>query len=67
MAMFNQITENSLKNDYLDFLIENNLYYYVISSKLFPLTGSKDRAMKVLTKRLNGYKRPIDYVYSMKK
>ena len=67
MSMFNEITEESLQDNHFDFLIENNLYYYVISSKLFPLTCSKDRAMKVLTKRLNGYKRPIDYVYSMKK
>ena len=61
------ITEKRLKDKHLDFLIENNLYDYVISSKLFPLTSNKDRAMKVLSKRLNGYKRPIDYVYSMKK
>ena len=67
MAMFSKITKESLKNNYLDFLIENNLYDYVISNKLFPLTSNKDRAMKVLSKRLNGYKRPIDYVYSMKK
>ena len=67
MAMFSEITKESLKNNYLDFLIENNLYDYVISNKLFPLTSNKDRAMKVLSKRLNGYKRPIDYVYSMKK
>ena len=67
MGMFSEITEKSLKNNYLDFLIENNLYDYVISNKLFPLTSNKDRAMKVLSKRLNGYKRPIDYVYSMKK
>lgn len=67
MAMFSEVTRESLKDNHLDFLIENNLYDYVISSKLFPLTGSKDRAMKVLSKRLNGYKRPIDYVYSMKK
>ncbi len=67
MAMFGGITKESLKANHLDFLIENNLYDYVISSKLFPLTGSKDRAMKVLSKRLDGYKKPIDYVYSMKK
>ena len=67
MAMFSKITEKSLQDNHLDFLIENNLYDYVISSKLFPLTSNKDRAMKVLSKRLNGYKRPIDYVYSMKK
>ena len=67
MAMFSKITKESLKNNYLDFLIENNLYDYVISNKLFPLTSNKDIAMKVLSKRLNGYKRPIDYVYSMKK
>lgn len=67
MGMFNIITENNLKDKYMDFLIENNLYYYIISSKLFPLTSNKDRAMKVLSKRLKGYKRPIDYVYSMKK
>ena len=67
MGMFSEITEKSLQDNHLDFLIENNLYDYVISSKLFPLTSNKDRAMKVLSKRLNGYKRPIDYVYSMKK
>lgn len=67
MAMFSKITKESLKNNYLDFLIENNIYDYVISDKLFPLTSNKDRAMKVLSKRLKGYKRPIDYVYSMKK
>lgn len=67
MGMFSEITEKSLQDNHLDFLIENNLYVYVISSKLFPLTSNKDRAMKVLSKRLNGYKRPIDYVYSMKK
>ncbi len=67
MAMFNNITEESLINNHSDFLKKNNLYNYVISSKLFPLTSNKDRARKVLTKRLNGYKRPIDYVYSMKK
>ena len=67
MGMFSEITEKSLQDNHLGFLIENNLYNYVISSKLFPLTSNKDRAMKVLSKRLNGYKRPIDYVYSMKK
>ena len=67
MGMFSEITEKSLQDNHLDFLIENNLYDYVISNKLFPLTSNKDRAMKVLSKRLNGYKRPIDYVYSMKK
>lgn len=67
MAMFNKITKDSLEDNYLDFLIENNLYDYVISNKLFPLTSNKDRAMKVLSKKLTGYKRPIDYVYSMKK
>lgn len=67
MGMFSEITEESLHDNHLDFLIENNLYDYIISSKLFPLTSNKDRAMKVLTKRLNGYKRPINYVYSMKK
>ena len=67
MAMFNNITEESLINNHSDFLKKNKLYNYVISSKLFPLTSNKDRARKVLTKRLNGYKRPIDYVYSMKK
>ena len=66
-GLFGEIVKESLKNNYLDFLIENNLYDYVISNKLFPLTSNKDRAMKVLSKRLNGYKRPIDYVYSMKK
>ena len=60
-------TKESLKNNHLDFLTDNNLFNYVISNKLFPLTSNKDKAMKVLTKRLNGYKRPIDYVYSMKK
>ncbi len=67
MAMFSEITRESLRDNHFDFLIENNLYDYIISSKLFPLTSNKDRAMKVLSKRLNGYKRPIDYVYSMKK
>ena len=66
-GLFGEMVKESLKNNYLDFLIENNLYDYVISNKLFPLTSNKDRAMKVLSKRLNGYKRPIDYVYSMKK
>lgn len=67
MGMFSEITEESLQNNHLDFLIENNLYHYIISSKLFPLTNNKDKAMKVLSKRLNGYKRPIDYIHSMKK
>ena len=67
MAMLNEITKESLKNNHLDFLTDNNLFNYVISNKLFPLTSNKDKAMKVLMKRLNGYKRPIDYVYSMKK
>ena len=67
MAMFSKITKESLKNNYLDFLIENNLYHYIISNKLFPLTSNKNKVMKVLSKRLNGYKRPIDYIHSMKK
>ena len=66
-GLFGEMVKESLKNNYLDFLIENNLYDYVISNKLFPLTSNKDRAMKVLSKRLNGYKQPIDYVYSLKK
>ena len=66
-GLFGEIVKESLKNNYLDFLIENNLYDYVISNKLFPLTSNKDRAMKVLSKRLNSYKRPIDYVYSLKR
>ena len=65
--MFGKITEESLRTNYLEFLIKNNLYDYNISHKLFPLTTNKDKAMKVLSKRLKGYKRPIDYVYSMKK
>lgn len=67
MAMFNEITKESLQENYFDFLVENNLYNYIISGKLFPLTSNKDKAIKVLSKRLNNYKRPIDYVYSMKK
>ena len=67
MAMFNEITKESLQENYFDFLLENNLYNYIISGKLFPLTSNKDKAIKVLSKRLNNYKRPIDYVYSMKK
>ncbi len=67
MAMLNEITKESLKNNHLNFLIDNNLFNYVISNKLFPLTSNKNKAMKVLSKRLNGYKRPIDYIYSMKK
>ena len=67
MGMFSEIAEESLQRNHIDFLINNNLYHYIISNKLFPLTSNKDRAIKVLSKRLNGYKRPIDYVYSMKK
>ena len=67
LGMFGKITEESLRTNYLEFLIKNNLYDYNISHKLFPLTTNKDKAMKVLSKRLKGYKRPIDYVYSMKK
>lgn len=67
MGMFGEIAKESLKNNHLEFLIKNNLYNYNVSNKLFPLTSNKDRAMKVLTKRLNGYKRPIDYVYSLKR
>ena len=67
MGDFGEIIQKDLKENYIDFLVDNNLFSYVISSKLFPLTNNKDRAMKVLYKRLNGYKRPIDYVYSLKK
>lgn len=67
IAMFNDITEESLKKYHLDFLIKNDLYYYIISNKLFPLKNNPNKAVKVLSKRLNDYKRPIDYVYSLKK
>ena len=67
MSLFGNIAKQNLIDNHIDFLIENNLYDYVICDKLFPLTSNKDRAMKVLSKRLNGYKRPIDYVYSLKK
>ena len=67
MSLFGNIAKQNLIDNHIDFLIENNLYDYVICDKLFPLTSNKDRAMKVLYKRLNGYKRPIDYVYSLKK
>ena len=61
------IAKESLRTNYLEFLIKNNLYAYDITHKLFPLTNNKDKAMKVLSKTLNGYERPIDYVYSLKR
>lgn len=65
--IFAKIARDELKGDHLNFLVKNNLYFSSIENKLFPLTCNKDRAMKTLTKRLTGYKRPIDYFYSMKK
>lgn len=67
MGMFDEIAKESLRTNYLEFLIKNNLYAYDITHKLFPLTNNKDKAMKVLSKTLNGYERPIDYVYSLKR
>lgn len=64
---FAKIIRDELKSDHLKFLIKNNLYFSSVENKLFPLTDSANKTMKVLSKRLNGYKRPIDYIYSMKK
>ena len=67
MGMFDEIAKESLRTNYLEFLIKNNLYAYDITHTLFALTNNKDKAMKVLSKTLNGYERPIDYVYSLKR
>ncbi len=67
MGLFNRLIETDLRNNYSDFFTNNNLYEYVVSNKLFPITNNPDKAMKVLSKRLGGYKKPIDYVYSLKK
>lgn len=66
-SFFNEITKESLKTNHQKFMNENGLYYDQISDKLFPLTSSEKRHVKTLTKRLTGYERPIDYVYSRKK
>ena len=66
-SFFNEITKESLKTNHQKFMSENGLYYDQISDKLFPLTSSEKRHVKTLTKRLTGYERPIDYVYSRKK
>ena len=66
MQLFNQTIANELDDNYKEFLLENRLYSSTIADKLFPLVSNDKKAMKVLTKRLNGYKKPIDYVYSKK-
>lgn len=67
MQLFNKVIRDELDNNYKEFLLENRMYSSTISDKLFPLVSNDKKAMKVLTKRLNGYKKPIDYVYSKKK
>lgn len=66
-GFFQNIIKDSLNKTEREFLIENNLFDYVIAEKLFPLTNNKNKALKVLTKRLKDYNRPIDYIYDMGK
>ena len=66
-TLFNELTRKSLQYNHKDYIIENKLLACLISDKLFPITSNANRTMKVLTKRLEGYNRPIDYFYDMKK
>ena len=66
-GFFNDLVLNSLKENHQQFLIDNNLFAYSFSFKLFPITANANKTIKVLEKKLKGYDRPIDYVYSKKK
>ena len=66
-GFFNELILNSLNTNYQEFLTSNNLFAYSFSFKLFPITANANKTMKVLEKKLKGYARPIDYVYSKKK
>ena len=65
-SLFYNMALDSLKTKHYKLLRENNLYDYVIASKLFPITTNSNKSMKVLTKRLKNYARPIDYINSLK-
>ncbi len=64
---FKEYVKYSLENNHHAFMVENGLYSREIERKLFPITDNPKKTIKVLTKKLSGYKRPIDYIYSMKK
>ena len=66
-GFFNELVLNTLNTNYQQFLADNDLFTYSFSFKLFPITVNANRTMKVLEKKLKGYARPIDYVYSKKK
>ena len=67
-AYFANLTEEALKNKkYHDFLLENNLYRDYIAYSLFPITTNPKKAMRTITKRLNGHETVEDYGYSLKK
>ena len=66
-GFFNELILNSLNTNYQEFLTSNNLFAYSFSFKLFPIITNANRTIKILEKKLKGYDRPIDYVYSKKK
>ncbi len=65
--LFNTLTRESLLNNHKDFIKNSSLYSTIFSDKLFPITTNPNKTMKVLTKKLKGYNKPIDCIYDMKK
>ena len=63
-SCFNEAVELSIQKNHSNLQQHNCFYTSYISNKLFPLTTNGNRTVKILSKRLNGYKRPIDYIYS---
>ncbi len=55
-CLFNQITLNELKKYY------DSQIGAIYANKLFPVTSRSDTQVKVLSKRLSGYKTPLDYI-----
>ena len=55
-CLFNQITLNELKKYY------NSQIGTIYANKLFPVTSRSDTQVKVLSKRLSGYKTTLDYI-----
>ena len=67
-SFFNRMVKESLKLSHQDLIMGSTLYFeQTVTDKLFPLTGNANKQIKVLTKRLHNFERPIDYIYSRKK
>ena len=63
-AVLNNLVSSYLTKFHLEDLQRKNLTVDYAASKLFKLTSAK-REMKVLTKRLEGCTKTIDYIYKL--